>query len=133
MFSVHAYLFNHDFNLDQLEVELNKLFTGDARFGLTQSRGVHPFSNAPYLIFLWPAWSFTAHVERGASVLADAEVIRTVAGCGFPNSDPIGRIRVVFGNDKGLDYTNHIIWVEEFLTMISGATLYDDAKRAWRP
>lgn len=75
-------------------------------------------------------WSLTVHVEHGPSVLADANFISDTVGGVFSDAVPISRIRIVFGDDESLEYTNHIIGVEEFLAAIPGAILYDEVQKA---
>lgn len=129
MFTLHAFLENTtSSSLDALHVDLANLFKGAAEPNISDA--TLPFGGDKYLVFRWHSWSFTTHFESGARVQEDAAHIQSTLGNAFPRRLPSARVRVVFASDPGRHFTNHIIWVADYLLNLPGAVVYDEAKKS---
>jgi hypothetical protein len=129
MLTLHAFLEGPtSSSLDALREELVALFKSDGE--LAVSNASMPFGLGKYLVFRWPSWSFSTHLESGARVQEDAAIVQsTIAGV-FPGCLPSTRVRVVFASDPGKSFTNHIIWVADYLRTLPGAVVYDEAQKS---
>ena len=132
MFSIHAYISAADvLPLEVLKQKLAGLFQGPHSDPPEISSNPLPFSSAPRLNFLWPTWSFTVACESGAAVEDDAAVCSRESGVAFLSGLPVNRLRFVFADDEKRDFTNHIIWIADWLKEIPSAVVFDEAGRLW--
>ena len=105
--------------------ELSRYFSGDER--LAVSSQALPFGGKRVAVLSWPSWQVKVAYEEGSSVAEDCAEIRRRLGRAAPG-DLQGtrkRIRAVFGDDDGREYTNQAIMMLEFLTAIPGAIVFD--------
>ncbi|USX11286.1 hypothetical protein NHH88_16310 [Oxalobacteraceae bacterium OTU3CAMAD1] len=86
-----------------------------------------PFAKNETLVLKWDKWLARVSFEEGETVRADSLEIqeRTKSFNSFDLSRINRRIRVVFGNDDGQQYTNQIIYLMDFLREIRGVVIYD--------
>lgn len=131
MFTLHAFITSAaDVQpLEALEPTLTGIFQGQHSAPPDVSSSVLPFSNTARLLYRWPKWSFSVTCESGAEVAADAELVSQETGVVFSGGLPADRIRIVFAQDEGCHFTNHIIWITEWLKDIPSAVLYDEASK----
>jgi hypothetical protein len=105
--------------------ELTQFFSGDER--LAVSLRALPFGGKRVVVLSWPSWQVRVAYEEGDSVADDsAEISRRLGWTGpgdFPGAGK--RIRAVFGDDDGKEYTNQAVRMIEFLTAIPGALVFD--------
>ena len=108
-----------------LSRELRHYFGGDDR--LSVSSEALPFGGRRMVVLSWPSWRMKVGYEEGAIVADDSAEIRRRLDAAAP-ADLAGirkRIRVVFGDDDGKEYTNETMRMFEFLTAIPGAIVFD--------
>ena len=112
-----------------LSRELSRHFSGDERLSVT-SRAL-PFGGRRAVVLNWPSWQVSLAYEEGGLVAEDsAEITRRLGAavpCGL--SGIRNRIRAVFGDDDGREYTNEAVQVLEFLTAIPGAVVFDPQQK----
>ena len=127
MLTLHAFITSADDvqPLEALEPKLTGLFQGEHSARPDVSSSNLPFRNVPRLLYHWPTWSFSVTCESGSEVAADAALAQE-AGAEFPGGPPVNRIRVVFAHDESQLFTNHIIWIADWLKEIPSAVVYDD-------
>lgn len=132
MFTLHAFIPADTIfhSLEIVERELTGLLQRVSPPPLEKSFDTLPFSNEPRLLYRWATWSFSVICEKGQRVAADAEVVERETGCSFSPGLPVNRIRIVFGQDKGCLFTNHIIWITDWLKEIPEAVVYDEASKS---
>jgi len=106
--------------------------------GCTIRQYLLPFTRWPSVDLRWGDWLARLTYEKSEAVLADARTIRELVRDELPDgasAAAIGRcdrrIRVVFGDDPGRDYTNHMIEILGLLEDIPGALLFDAERKAW--
>ncbi|SCX66559.1 hypothetical protein [Variovorax sp. EL159] len=132
MFTLHAFIASAaDVQpLEALEPKLTRIFQGQHSAQPDVSSNTLPFKNTARLLYRWPTWSFSVTCESGAEVAADAKFVSQETGVVFPDRLPVDRIRIVFAQDEGGDFTNHIIWITDWLKEeIPSAVLYDEASK----
>jgi len=111
-------------NAEWLMSGLSGLFGARPEFAVRQTS--LPFSRAPSVDLVSGTWLARLTYEEGDAVLADSIEIRRVT-----REDPSGqeastrRIRAVLSSDEAGEYTNHSIWVTDFLRSIPGVLLFD--------
>jgi hypothetical protein len=111
----------NDFLID----EVNTLLGGWSRFTIQLEQ--LPFANSTNLFVQWADWYVRLCYEEGEQVFEDSkEIQRRVGMATTPNvSEVKRRIRVVFGDDPNLDYTDHMVTIMDFLCKLQGAIVYD--------
>jgi hypothetical protein len=113
------------FSHEILSRELSRYFTGDER--LSVSSQALPFGGRRVVVLSWSSWQIKVAYEEGDSVADDSAEIYRRLGAAAPGDLPgiRKRIRAVFGDDDGREYTNQAITMIEFLTAIPGAVVFD--------
>jgi hypothetical protein len=113
------------FSDEILSRELSRYFSGDERVSVS-SRAL-PFGGRRVVVLSWPSWQIRVAYEEGDSVAKDSAEIRRRLGAAAPSGLPgiRKRIRAVFGDDDGREYTNEAIEMMQFLTAIPGAVVFD--------
>ena len=132
MFALHAFITSDQdaYPLAILETALSTLLAGQDDIGPEVSYSTLPFSNQPRLLYRWPTWNFSVTSDQGEQVAADADFVAQTCGAVFPGGRPTHRIRVVFAQDSSRDFTNHIIWIMDWLKEIPGVVLYDETSKS---
>lgn len=132
MFTLHAFIASaaDAQSLEALEPRLTRIFQGQHSAPPDVSSNTLPFKNTARLLYHWPTWSFSVTCESGAEVAADAKFVAQETGVVFPGRLPVDRIRIVFAQDESCDFTNHIIWITDWLKEeFPSAVLYDEASK----
>jgi hypothetical protein len=119
-----------------VEVDLESLATGLADYfsdveGLTLEISDNPADpNGRHLKLRWGNWSMSVYYEDGDEVLEDAMHVATLADAERRSSiEKIDRrIRVWFGTDTSREFTNHMIWMMEYMEQIPGVIAYDETE-----
>ena len=116
-------------SIERVDTELRRCF--DQETNLVAQFEVLPFTTERSLRLRWPDWAVLVFYEDGPSVLADSREIQRIAGTpDIPDLSGIGRrIRVVFGSDDGRVYTNHVIWLMQYLCGIEDAFVFDPFRK----
>jgi hypothetical protein len=131
MFSVHAFLFVTNADLQEVEKGLSAIFDHEAAAPApTLSHEANPFTGEAYLLYRWADWSISVTADRGVDIEEDVKAVRSVVGGAFPDAHPRGRIRIVFANDETLEYTNHVLWIMDYLREIPGVVIYDESEKS---
>jgi hypothetical protein len=78
---IHAYLAksSNPYSHERLASELSTYFDFETKNGLKIGTSANPFTNEKYVILRWPGWNFSAHLETGRNVAADADYVASVA------------------------------------------------------
>jgi hypothetical protein len=113
------------FSHEILSRELSRFFSGDERLSVS-SRAL-PFGGRRVVALSWPSWEIRVAYEEGDSVAEDSAEIHRRLGAAAADGLPgiRRRIRAVFGDDDGREYTNETIEMMEFLTAIPGVVVFD--------
>ncbi|KRB02279.1 hypothetical protein [Lysobacter sp. Root690] len=116
-------------SIERIDTELGRCFALET--DLVAQFEVLPFTTERSLRLRWPNWAILVFYEDGPSVLADSREIQRIAGTpDIPDLSGIGRrVRVVFGSDDDRVYTNHVIWMMEYLCGIEGAFVFDPLRK----
>lgn len=132
MFSIHAYISATDvLPLEILKQNLAGLFQDPHSAPPEISSNPLPFGGEPRLIFLWPTWNFSVSCESGEAVENDAAFCSRESGVVFLSDLPVHRLRFVFADDVERDFTNHILWIVDWLKEIPSAVVFDEAGKPW--
>lgn len=105
MFSVQALLPRSESPEVWAEKLVQFLASSETSSDFTLTESELPFGGGRQFMLNWGEWTMTVHPGQESSDRS-----------GEPSS-----LRVVFGSDPSLDFTNHMIWVQEFLQAIPGA------------
>lgn len=110
---------------ESLAVELKHYFRNEEKFTLELEH--LPFSKSATLALRWGAWLVRVAYEEGDSVRADSREIQSRVSTSYnvDVSEVSRRIRVVFGSDDEMEFTNEIIYVIDFLKEIKGVLIFD--------
>lgn len=113
---------------ESLAADLNKYFQDEEGFILDFEQ--LPFAKNRTLVLRWGMWAVRISYEEGAAVQIDSNEIQKRLGSAFgvDVSNIARRIRVVFGSDDELHFTNQIIYIIDFLREINGAIIFDPQK-----
>lgn len=132
MFAIHAFISSDQdaYPLGSLETALSNLLAGQDDIGPEVSYSTLPFSNEPRLLYRWPTWNFSVTSDQGEQVASDADFVAQTCGAVFASGRPTHRIRVVFAQDSSLDFTNHVIWIMDWLKEIPGIVIYDETRKS---
>lgn len=135
MFTLHAFVppTVGELTLQTLSERFQSLLSGVEPSGLSVDQATHPFTKREYLVSRWPQWGFTVHLEAGTDVASDAKFVQSVAAGAFQEGLPDRRVRLVFGDDPMMDFTNHILWVVDELRTIPGVFVYDEKQKGEWP
>lgn len=110
---------------DFLMEEINTLLGGWSNFNIQLEQ--LPFASSTNLFVRWTGWYVRLCYEEGEQVFEDSkEIQRRVGVAVTPNVSVVKRrIRVVFGDDPSLEYTDHMVTIMDFLCKLQGAIVYD--------
>ena len=115
-------------NAEWLKEEVSRIFGPRPGFALKQT--TLPFSRSPSIDLVSGSWLARLTYEEGEVVMADSiEIARPIEGDLHGVESSAQRIRVVFSTDETGEYTNHAIWVTDFLRSIPGAMLFDATRK----
>ena len=130
-FSLYCLIGDADSNLsiEGLESQFKDYFSSTDEFKLEFEED--PFVSADRnLLFSWGSWWIRVFFETGVDVLADSVVIANYVD--FDRMKSISkitqRVTVLFASDDKLLYTNHIIFMMEFLESKKGWIIFDPQK-----
>ncbi len=114
-----------DVPLEALETTLRELFGRNP--GFTLEYETLPFKKTPSIIVRWPGWWVRLFLETGQKAIDGARDIADILGdaapVGLTQSDR--RFRVVFYDDPGEDFINHMVEIMTMLEEIDGAVVFD--------
>lgn len=115
-----------DISLDSLAADLKAFFSRAGELGMEIERD--PFDvSRKNLLLKWDNWWVRVFLERGPEVVADSVEIGDRLGTAV--RDRIGsidrRIRVLFADDSEKNYTNHAVFMMDFLGNIPGVVVFD--------
>jgi len=132
MFALHAFITSDQdaYPLATLETAFSKLLAGQGDEAPEISYSTLPFSKQPRLLYRWPTWNFSVTSDQGEQVASDADFVAQTCGAVFAGGRPTHRIRVVFAQDSSLDFTNHIVWIMDWLKEIPNVVLYDETSKS---
>ena len=117
-------------NAKWLMEEVGRLFGPRPEFALKQT--TMPFSQSPSVDLVSGSWLARLTYEEGEAVVADSREIQRLTQGELRGRNPsTRRIRAVFSNDETGEYTNHSIWVTDFLRSIPGAVLFDANRKEY--
>lgn len=127
-FSLYCLISNQESNLNisLLEDELREYFSRTSEFDLSYEE--HPFDPTKQNILLtWDTWWIRVFFETGSMVEDDSREISKFAKTedALAISSINRRVRVLFGNDDKQAYTNHIIWMQEYLESKPDLIVFD--------
>lgn len=113
---------------DSLAAEFRHYFRNENGFSLELEQ--LPFSKNATLALRWGGWLVRVAYEEGDAVRADSLEIQNRIGSSYnvDVSTVRRRIRVVFGSDDDMRFTNEIIYVIDFLKEINGVLIFDPQK-----
>jgi hypothetical protein len=115
-----------DLTLDTLAADLRKFFARTEGFHL--EREDDPFDpSLKNLLLTWGSWWTRVFYDVGPDVAAASSEIAELAGeDGKAKISQIDRrIRVLFADDVDRVYTNHVIFMMDFLGSIPGVKVFD--------
>jgi len=118
--------------LDTLASDLTRFFAGTERFHLEPEDD--PFdSSRRNLLLTWGDWWTRVFLEAGPEVAAASAEIAAVAGQPVPEGPFLAdkRIRVLFAGDQSREYTNHAIFMMDFLGTVPGLAVYDPQRQVF--
>ncbi|CAJ0771818.1 hypothetical protein [Ralstonia chuxiongensis] len=113
---------------ESLAAELTTYFKNEEDFTLKFER--LPFAKSDTLALRWGNWLVRVAYEEGGRIKDESAQIQQLLGSRAPRdlSGIDRRVRVVFGDDEHLEYTNQIIYVMDFLREITGSIVFDPQK-----
>ncbi|KJK04784.1 MAG: hypothetical protein ACTHNO_14295 [Ralstonia sp.] len=113
---------------ESLAAELTTYFKNEEDFTLKFER--LPFAKSDTLALRWGNWLVRVAYEEGGRIKDESAQIQQLLGARAPQdlSGIDRRVRVVFGDDEHLEYTNQIIYVMDFLREITGSIVFDPQK-----
>ena len=74
---------------------------------------------------------FDVSCESGEAVEDDAAFCSRESGVVFLSGLPDHRLRFVFADDEEREFTNHIIWIVDWLKEIPSAVIFDETGKPW--
>lgn len=112
-----------------LAIELKDYFKDEDGFSLEFER--LPFAKSDTLALRWGNWLVRVCYEEGERVKDDSAEIQRLLGDRLPGeiSNIDRRVRVVFGDDDAMEYTNQIIYLMDFLRDMEGSIVFDPQKK----
>ncbi len=116
-----------EITLDSLASNLRRFFSSTDGFHLEDEDD--PFDPArKNLLLSWgDSWWARVFIDTGSELEPD---LVSREGGGKPIGTN-GRIRVLFADDQSREYTNHVIFMMDFLGTIPGLTLFDPQRKAF--
>lgn len=134
-YSIYALLSKEspEINLALLQEKLSAFFSRTDEANFTFELEEDPFdADEKNILLTWDdKWWIRFFYDVGADVASDssdiAKMIDASQAMAIENIDR--RISVIFGEDKSLSYTNHIIYTIDFLQDIPGVFVFDLLKK----
>ncbi len=121
-----------DLSIDSLEVLLRDYFS--AVHGFHIEREEDPFGGeGGNLLLSWDDWWIRVFYERGEDVLADSQEMANLANSIRREKICVSdrRVRVVFADDDDRFYTNHTIFMMDFLEARADLFVFDVSQRVF--
>jgi hypothetical protein len=121
-----------ELTLDSLAADFARFFSTTENFHIEQEQD--PFNPSERNLHLtWNDWWTRVFLESGPDVLADSATMSESAP--QDRRAQIGRanrrIRVLFADDQSQDYTNHIIFMMDFLGEIPSIAIFDPQQQVF--
>ena len=121
-----------DITLDSLASDLKQFFSQTEGFRLDHEDD--PFdSSRRNLLLTWGPWWTRVFLESGTEIAAALAEITALAG-----EDALEkqleidrRIRVLFADDQDRTYTNHTIFMMDFLGALPGVAIFDPQRKVF--
>ncbi|AXV93541.1 hypothetical protein CJO79_21590 (plasmid) [Ralstonia solanacearum] len=112
-----------------MAIDLKQYFQNETDFSLKFER--LPFAKHDTLALRWANWLARVSYEEGEQVKDDSAQIQEWLGERAPPalSAIDRRIRLVFGDDEDMTYTNQILYLMDFLRDIEGCVVVDPGKK----
>lgn len=118
--------------LDVLAARLQEYFAETE--GFRQDFEEDPFdSKDKNLLLSWGEWWVRVFCEAGVDVQRESVEIARFSDPSRVHlvSSIDRRVRVLFADDGGLEYTNHIIWMMDFFEAVPGFIIFDPQKNSF--
>jgi hypothetical protein len=114
-----------ELTFDYLATSLREYFRKDDDLMISVER--LPFAKQDSLALRWGDWLTRVSLDEGARVRQESIEIHRSLGNSAPDglAEAHKRLRVVFGDDPGNEYTNQMIDMFEYLKSIDGAIVFD--------
>lgn len=121
-----------ELSLDTIAVQLQEYFSTVS--GFKQKYEEDPFDPSDgNLLLFWGNWWIRIFYEEGSTVRMDSEEIAKYADPGrMPLISAIDRrVRVLFADDEDLAYTNHVIFMMDFLESSPDLIIFDPQRKTF--